>query len=347
MKQNSSSVQQCLRCVLPSNFPGIRFNHEGICNYCLDFKGTETQQMKKTEFRQKFDALIKEYQGKSVYDCLMCHSGGKDSTYTLGILKEKYHLNILAVSFDNGFLPEQTLVNIRNSVDKLGIDHILIKPRFDLLARIFIYSAENDIYPIKALERSSSTCNSCMAIIKYSALRIAIEKQIPMIAYGWSPGQAPISSSVMKNMPGMIKKMQSTFYDPLYRIAGDEINPYFLEERHLNGDYRLPFNINPMAFLDYNIDEIYKNIKRFEWRKPEDVDANSTNCLLNSYANFMHKKHLGFHPYACELANLVREGLLNREEALQRLKAEEDPAVINLVKTKLEKASKRFYSFWL
>jgi hypothetical protein len=336
-EQKTSSMKYCTNCALPATFPGIHFNDKGICNYCLDFKGIEFEKAKKAEYHQKFDSLIKAYKGQSSYDVLMCYSGGKDSTYTLAILKEKYDLNILALSFDNGFLPDQTLTNIRNVVEILGVDHILMKPRFDILAKIFRYCAEKEVYPLKALERSSAICTSCMAIIKYSALRLALEKEIPFIAWGWSPGQAPIPSSIMKNIPSMINKMQKTLYDPIFKITGDEINPYFLADKFFSGSYRFPYNINPLAFLDYNIEAIYKNISRFGWKKPEEVDANSTNCLLNSYANFVHKKQMGFHPYAFELAKLVREGNLDRATALQRLEENEDPHIIALVRDKLVK----------
>lgn len=328
-------MKVCANCVLPEKFPGIRFNKKGICNYCLDFKGVEYQQRIKSEYNRRFELLLKEHRGKACYDVLMCYSGGKDSTYTMAILKEQYGLNILAVSFDNGFLPNQTLINIRNVVEQLGIDHILFKPRFDVLAKIFLYSAENDIYPPKSMERASAICTSCMGIIKYSTLRLALEKEIPFIAYGWSPGQAPITSSIAKNNPQMVKTMQKALYGPLFQVAGNEIKPYFLPDAYFSDSFSFPYNINPLAFLDYNIEAIYENISRFGWKRPGDVDANSTNCLLNSFGNFVHMQRLGFHPYTFELANLVREGNIDRATALKRLDQPEDPQVVAMVKEKL------------
>lgn len=328
-------LKVCANCVLPETFPRIRFNEEGVCNLCLDFKGVESRQRRKAEFRGKFEALVKEYKGSGTYDVLMCYSGGKDSTHTLTVLKEEYSLSILAVSLDNGFLSNQAHQNIRTVVEKLGIDHIFFKPRFDMLAKIFRHCAKNDIYPPKALERASVICTSCIGIVKYSALRFALEKDIPFVAYGWSPGQAPITSSVMKNNPQMVKIMQKTLYDPLYQIVGSEIKPYFLEDKHFSESYRFPYNIHPLAFLDYNEEEIYQNISCLGWKTPEDVDANSTNCLLNSFANVVHKQRLGFHPYAFELANLVREGYIDRIIALRRLNQQEDPHIVAMVKEKL------------
>ncbi len=339
----NTTTKICSQCVLPESFPGIRFNAQGVCNFCLSQKGKEYQQERKTEYSRKFDALLAKYQGRSGYDVLMCYSGGKDSTYTLSIFKEKYHLNVLALSFDNGFFPQQTLKNIQNVVEKLGVDHILLKPRFDVLAKVFRYCSSHDVYSPKALERSSAICTSCMGFIKYSALRLAVEKDIPFIGYGWSPGQAPITSSILMNTPLMIKAMQKMLFDPLYQIVGDPIKPYFLEEKHFNGSYNFPYNVNPMAFLEYDIDAIYENISRFGWKKPEAVDANSTNCMLNSFANLVHKQRLAYHPYAFELANLVREGYLDRDTAMKRLNEPEDPTTIAWVKDKLEAASDPFY----
>ena len=325
----------CNRCVLPASFPGIRFDGSGICNFCFEFKATEAGPTKKEEYRRKFESLIKEYRGTGNYDALMCYSGGKDSTHTLAILKEKYGLSVLAVTLDNGFVSEQAFKNIRTVVESLAVDHIFLKPRFDVLTRIFRYCATHDIYSRKSLERASSICTSCMAIVKYSTLRLALEKDIPMIVYGWSPGQSPVTSSIIKNNPRMVKMMQKSLYDPLYRVAGSDITPYFLEDRHFAGAYRFPYYIHPLAFLGYNEVGVYKNISRFGWKPPGDTDANSSNCLLNSFANTVHKSRLGFHPYASELSSLIRGGYLERHTALARLERPENPQIVSLVEEKL------------
>ena len=90
-----------------------------------------------------------------------------------------------------------------------------------------------------------------------------------------------------------------------------------------------------MAFFEYDEENILKEIKQLGWVNPKDTDANSTNCLLNSFANQVHIEQHGFHPYAFEIAGLVREGCMTREEGLQRLSAEPDPKVIEYVMKKL------------
>jgi len=87
--------------------------------------------------------------------------------------------------------------------------------------------------------------------------------------------------------------------------------------------------------LDYNEEDILNAIKEIGWVNPKDTDSNSTNCLLNGFANQMHIKQYGFHPYAFEIAGLVREGYMTREEGLKKLSVPPDPEVIKYVKKKL------------
>lgn len=330
----------CTRCVLPETFPGIHFNEEGVCNVCLAFKGFEHLKAKKAEYKSKFETLLAQYKGKNAYDAIMCYSGGKDSTYTLEILKKEYGLSILALTFDNGFIPQQTFSNINNVVEALGVDHLYFKPNFQLLQKVFASCVDKNIYPLKTLERASSICTSCMGMVKFYTLRLALEKQIPFIGFGWSPGQAPIESSIFKNNPEMIKSMQRVIFDPLYALAGDEIKKYFLENTHFNHSFSFPYNISPLAFLEYDEEEIYRKITLFGWKSPQHTDANSTNCLLNSFANIVHKRQFNFHPYAFELAKLVREGYLTRGIAMQKLDRKENANVVSRVKQRLTSKKK-------
>ncbi len=333
-----TAFRVCARCVLPETFPGISFDAEGVCNYCLEAAPASEYENKKREYRARFEKLIEENKSPGGYDILMCYSGGKDSTYTLSLLKEKYGLNILAFTLDNGFVSPMTIDNIRAVVEKLGVDHIYFKPSFATLSRIFKRCAEQSIFPSKCIERASDICTACMAIVKYAALRQAVEKSIPMVGFGWSPGQAPLASSVMKNNPRMVRLTMRTLFDPLYRVAGEAVLPFFLEERHFSGD--LPYFVHPLAFLDYDEDTIYGTISRLGWHRPRGLDANSTNCLLNSLANIVHRERHGFNPYSFEMANLVRAGCVSREVALNKLNEAEDPATVQAVQRKLDSGAK-------
>ncbi len=330
---------RCTKCVLPETFPGIKFDEDGVCNFCNRFRGVERLRESMEKYRKKFEKLLESKKRRGGYDALMAYSGGKDSTYTMAVLRQKYDLSILAMTMDNGFVSPQSLENSRSVVEGLGVDYIIYKPRLDLLGKLFLKCADEDIYTEKSLERASSICTTCMGIVKFIALRMAIESDIPLITYGWSPGQAPIEASIFPNNPSMIRGMQDQLLGPMKKIVGPEIENYFLTEEHFSREERFPHNVSPLAFLEYDEDDILEKIKSFGWKKPDDTDPNSTNCQLNSLGIDVHKARFGFHPYAFELAGLVRGGYMDREEAISRLEEATDAELVKRVREGLGRAS--------
>lgn len=145
-------MKRCKLCVIPEGFPHVAFDGAGVCGLCRSYRKGPAAGLKR-RYRNEFERLLKRRAGTGQYDILACYSGGKDSTYALSIFKERYALKTLAFTFDNGFIPRRTYDNIRTVVERLSVDHILFKPRFDLLKRIFKMAAgARMLYP----ERRSS-----------------------------------------------------------------------------------------------------------------------------------------------------------------------------------------------
>ena len=72
------------------------------------------------------------------------------------------------------------------------------------------------------------------------------------------------------------------------------------------------------------------------WKPPELNDSNSTNCTLNSFACYNHLEKYGFHPYAFDIAGLVRSGEMPRGEGLVKLHQELSEPLIEEAAEKLE-----------
>ncbi len=324
----------CTSCVLPETFPGIEFDSSGVCRHCRAAPGRETGLEQKNRYREKFEALAGRLRGGD-YDVLAAYSGGKDSSFTLDIFKNRFGLRVLALTFDNGFLSSYSAKNISRVVEALGIDHIMYKPDFQMLKELFAISAGENLFEKKSLERASSICSACMHLVKLLVLKIALEKRIPFIGYGWSPGQAPIQSSVMKISAEFMRATQNLMFKALNGRLGKAVGPFFLGEELLSATRESIYNIHPLAFLDYDERKIYERITQLGWEPPQDTDSNSTNCLLNAYAIEVHRKAYGFHPYAFEIAGLVRRGVLSREEGIKRLDAPGNADVIRMVKGRL------------
>ena len=131
--KTGTDLKLCTRCVLPETFPGIKFDDEGVCNYCHSALLEEKLAAQREVARGKFEQLLQELRGRGTYDVLVGWSGGKDSTYILARLIKEFNLRILAFTFDNGFVSKQAFRNMEKLSDSLGVDHIIYKARFDMM----------------------------------------------------------------------------------------------------------------------------------------------------------------------------------------------------------------------
>ncbi len=336
----------CTRCILPETFPGINFDHEGVCSHCRKSEVRKTPLAEeKRNYERKFHDLLNvlglgyakaEGNTAHAYDVLMAYSGGKDSTYTMSLLRKKYNLRVLALSFDNGFLSPTAVTNIKNVTDSLGVDHILFKPHWGVLKKIITTASKRELYSKKTLERASTICTSCIGLVKSLCLKTAIEQGIPLVAFGWSPGQAPMESSIMKNNPSLIRMAQQAILLPLRTVVEDGADAYFLQEKHYAVPERFPYNVHPMAWEYYNEEMILNDIRQYGWSPPHDTDSNSSNCLLNAYANVLHINKYGFHPYVWEIANMVRDGVMTRQEGYQKIYCNQSEDLVEQARKKLQ-----------
>ncbi|GAM10590.1 putative protein [Geobacter sp. OR-1] len=327
----------CNSCILTENFPGISFDDKGVCNFCRSYKPENVSLEAKKQYEDRFVALTAEHCNPSGYDVLMAYSGGKDSTYTLDLFVNYFRLKVLALTFDNTFISERSFVNMNNVTESLGVDHLIIRPNPVTLRKIFMVAAEKELYSPKAMERASTICTSCIGLVKAVTLRTALEKRIPFVGFGWSPGQAPLQASVMRTNPSMVRMTQKAIQEPLCSVAGQNaLSQYFVDEEQFADPQRFPWNIHPLAFLEYDEDKIVARNRELGWEKPQDTDANSTNCMLNAYANQVHMNRYGFHPYAWEIANMVRSGVMAREKGLEKFVCGENPDLVKYAKEILE-----------
>ena len=321
----------CTRCILPETYPGITFDENGgVCNHCQKFESFSATPTQRIEYQIKLATMLSDYSHRD-YQILMAYSGGKDSTYTMKLFKQKYGAKILAFTFDNGFISPQADDNIKRVCDRLNIEHLVVKYDQEMMNEIFRHAATNDMYPMKTMEIASSICTVCSGFFKSVAMMTALDKNIPFIGYGWSPGQAPIQSALTQANPRFVKMAQQNARKPIANIIGEaEADPYFLKPSHYEVPTdQWPWSVHPLAFEEYNENAIKEEIRQLGWEDPTDVDENSTNCTMNAFANEVHIQRHGFHPYAKEIANMVRQGNLSRREGIEKIYTDQNPHLVN------------------
>lgn len=105
--------------------PDIVFDAAGVCNHCKHHDELARRLVPKPEdaprLLEQMVSKIKAYGADKEYDCLIGLSGGVDSSYVALKVKE-LGLRPLAVHLDNGWNSELAVQNVENIVNKLGID---------------------------------------------------------------------------------------------------------------------------------------------------------------------------------------------------------------------------------
>jgi len=186
-------VVYCKRCVMsnqrPSSYPEFKhtskritptlhIDEEGICDACryadrkeqIDWEARERELVK----------LLDQYRrSDGAYDCIVPGSGGKDSAYAAHILKYKYGMHPLTVTWPPILYTDYGYQNFRNWIEVGGFDNITFKPNGRVHKLLTKLSIENLLHPFQSFILGQ----------KNLAPKIALQYKIPLIFYGESEAE--------------------------------------------------------------------------------------------------------------------------------------------------------------
>ncbi len=120
-------MKRCKLCVMTDTRPGITFNEEGICLPCQMF-----EQKKKVDWSGRWlelDELCSKFRKRDgSHDCIITVSGGKDSTYQVGLFKEQFSMHPLCIMIDNVSWTETGRKNFQNLSERFDVDILTFTP---------------------------------------------------------------------------------------------------------------------------------------------------------------------------------------------------------------------------
>ena len=322
-------INRCVRCLMPSTYPEITFNDEGVCNHCLSYKKPEP--FGEERFLQK----IRSKRGTD-YDCLLGISGGKDSCYVAYLAKKKYGLRVLAVSYDFPFMVDLARKNTKAVCENLGIELLVIKSHNNLEYNLI----RNHLISLAATGTTWGQCMFCHYGIEAILFETARSRGIPFILSGvtsnetwWNPGnRLSILAKRLKKLSISDQVQFGIFQSKAYLGLVDQrrqfpiqgnsnFNVYKRAETPSDGPEIIPV----YDFIEWDQNAIEMILQEETgWQKPAKSLTWRYDCILEPLLDYTFYKDLGISSAGLYLCGLIRSGRISREDAQHLLEESEN-----------------------
>lgn len=327
-------MKLCRKCVLPDTYPNITFNSEGICSYCQNHIHVKTlgeyYDKKKAELDQIIQLAKQERKKNNApYDLVVPLSGGKDSAYVAYYLKKNYDVNILGITYDNGFLTDYAKNNVWKIADKLNIDVVMIKPKLSLMKKLY-----------KAmLVETGEFCNVCnsmgyLLIASYVSNFFPTWGYMPLLVLGWVRRyemQEGIQSFTIPEFFEIMKKYGLDKEILSNSMINDKVVGKFFNisdpRKTDNQSYvdKTGWNVIQLPdYIDWDVEKVVNTlIQELEWEMPKNTsDPAHFDCKCSKIKEYLKYRKHGITQKTIINSKMIRDDRLTREEALKSLKEE-------------------------
>jgi glucosamine--fructose-6-phosphate aminotransferase (isomerizing) len=321
-------LQRCTRCILPVSYPLISFDEAGVCNFCRQHTAIEVQG------EEALHRTVEPYRSRDGSpDCIVAFSGGRDSSYGLHYIKTVLGMNPVAFTYDWGMVTDLARRNCARVCGKLGVEHIvrsadiaakrrfvrqqveawLARPELGMVT-LFTAGDKEFYHHARALRRETG-----IQLVMFCA-----GNQIESAPYkfGFLGFQEQLHDMTLTGMKLRNKLKMLRYYilqvlrNPRYINASlwDAMRAYwhtFVEK----DDFLYLYH-----YVPWHEEKVLRTIRReYDWEVA--LDTTTTWRIGDGTAafyNYIYYTMSGFTEDDDMLSNMVREGHIDRGEALRR-----------------------------
>lgn len=328
-----SKLKRCTNCILPETFPFIEFDENGVCNYCRDYEKLEY--LGADPLRELADSIR---QSDGAADCMVMLSGGRDSSYTLHYVKNELDLNPIAYTYDWGMVTDIARRNISRLCAKMGVEHILVsadirEKRSNIQKNVLAWLKKPDLGMVPLFMAGDKHWY-------YYANRVTKQLNLPAVFLSTNDlerthfkigfcGIPPIQNDLRRG-GGTIDKLHLISYYGYNMLR----NPYYLNRSipdTLSGFlsfYQAPRSyIRFFEYVKWDESRINKTlIEEYDWETdPETSTTWRIGDGTAQFYNYIYHTIAGFSENDTFRSNQIREGLINRQQALEAVREENKP----------------------
>ncbi|MGA8856921.1 MAG: hypothetical protein WB643_07125 [Candidatus Bathyarchaeia archaeon] len=319
---------RCVRCILPVTFPNIKFNEDGVCNYC------QTHVPFHYDGKIVLRNLLQKYRCRgNKYDCIVPISGGKDSTYVLYSAVKEFGMRALAMNYDSGFTTDHAKRNLKNAFESLHVDYVKIQSKHDIQRKCLKSNIEAWLAKPGA-ESFPELCYGCSEGYKEGAYRIARQMRIPVILLGDAEIENDISQAAFHRLhKSYILHLAMRFRRNQHYLHPLRLYHYLLVQADTlaNRVYRTfstntPFFVHWFNYVPYDTQRILSTIiDNVGWSKPDSSASGSRfDCKIGALKDRMYRQIRGYSIHEEVLSKMIREGTVTRNVALEAIEQEKN-----------------------
>ena len=306
-------MARCTNCLIPDSVPGVTLSADRVCNLCRDQLIQEQPALLEENERHRreedLSRALDAARGQAEYDCVVPLSGGKDSVYLLHRLKQDFGMKVLAFTVDAN-IPPLAWESIRRALDRLDIDHVVYRPSHAFYQKLFRYLLRNQE------ERGAVYTVSYVyaPLFEGDAIKLAIEKSIPLVLAGYSPGQPEPERMLYEFSRTLITDVDWT--PPELRRSGEfsegELARFFNPTRFPTGT-RFPRYLAPFHAWSYSQEEVMRSVVQLGLvATRKHANPIHSNYPINWLLMYSDLKSFGYNPYVPEFSALIRRGKASR-----------------------------------
>lgn len=332
-------LRRCTRCILPETMPFIRFDDDGVCNYCHNYKLRNTPKPKEELFE-----LVEPYRREHGPDCIVPFSGGRDSCYGLHLIVNELKMKPITYTYDWGMVTDLGRRNISRMCAELGVENIIVaddiaKKRANIAMNLKAWLKSPHLGMVSILTAGDKHFfRHVETMKKQTGIQINLWGTSPLEVTHFKAGFLGIPPDFEEEKVYSSGARKQLRYQKLRFKAMLQSPGYFNSSLWdtLSGEYYRSFLKKSDYFhiFDYWTWEerlVDQTLAMYDWEKASDTSTtwrigDGTAALYN----YIYYTVAGFTEHDTFRSNQIREGQITREEALVRVEDENQPRYPNI-----------------
>lgn len=339
LEYESHHLRRCTTCVLPETMPFISFDREGVCNYCRSYRPRNSPKP-----IADLNELIEPYRRRGQTDCIVPLSGGRDSCFALHLIVKKLGMTPVTFTYDWGMVTDLGRRNISRMSSQLNVENIIVaddieKKRGYIAANLKAWLRSPNLGMISILTAGDKHFFRHLETVKK-------QTGIDLNLWGINPLEVTHFKAGFLGVPPDFEEervyshgaMKQLRYQSLRLRAMAQSPGYFNRSLWdtLSGEYHRSFAAKSDYFhvFDYwrwDEQEIDETLLQYDWERAPDTKTTwRIGDGTAAFYNYTYYTVAGFTEHDTFRSNQIREGDINRDEALALVAEENAPRYQNI-----------------